>query len=80
MINAALGYDSYVVIRHGVHSSERIGFYFCSDVVAPANSIRDRTLDQMCTVIRPGLAAIAGATAAELMISVLQHPLRCVVV
>lgn len=28
----------------------------------------------MCTVTRPGLAAIAGATAVELMTSVLQHP------
>lgn len=28
----------------------------------------------MCTVTRPGLAAIAGATAVELMTSVMQHP------
>lgn len=40
-------------------------------------SLSDRTLDQMCTVTRPGLAAIAGATAVELMASVLQHPLGC---
>jgi ubiquitin-like modifier-activating enzyme ATG7 len=29
----------------------------------------------MCTVTRPGLAAIAGASAVELMVSVLQHDL-----
>ena len=32
----------------------------------------------MCTVTRPGIAAIASATAVELMVSVLQHPLGCV--
>lgn len=78
VINAALGYDSYVVMRHGVFAPDqehRAGCYFCSDVVAPANSMNNRTLDQMCTVTRPGLAGIAAATAVELMVSVLQHPL-----
>ncbi|KDN39393.1 E1-like protein-activating [Tilletiaria anomala UBC 951] len=95
VINAALGFDTYLVMRHGagpegasspvaVHSSpapiepgaagaKRLGCYFCNDIVAPSDSLADRTLDQMCTVSRPGLAAIAGASAVELMISVLQH-------
>lgn len=94
IINAALGFDSYLVMRHGAPpqrtsgqdvSTEfkdagkswhgRLGCYFCNDVVAPSDSLTDRTLDQMCTVTRPGLAAIAGATAVELMVSVLQHDL-----
>lgn len=78
VINAALGYDSYVVMRHGIdspHQNPRLGCYFCNDVVAPADSLTHRTLDQLCTVTRPGLAGIAASTAVELMVSVLQHPL-----
>uniref|UniRef100_A0A671K9P9 Ubiquitin-like modifier-activating enzyme ATG7 n=1 Tax=Sinocyclocheilus anshuiensis TaxID=1608454 RepID=A0A671K9P9_9TELE len=103
IVNAALGFDTFVVMRHGlkkpkeshlnwsdhIYSSDvkflitsslfsnipghRLGCYFCNDVVAPGDSTRDRTLDQQCTVSRPGLAMIAGALAVELMVSILQH-------
>lgn len=66
LINVALGFDSYLVMRHG-HGpsvtesdekgggdSQRLGCYFCTDITAAANSQRDRTLDQQCTVTRPG--------------------------
>ncbi|KAH9057485.1 hypothetical protein EDB87DRAFT_1751384 [Lactarius vividus] len=79
VLNAALGFDSYLVMRHGARGnpadgSRRLGCYYCNDIVAPADSLTDRTLDQMCTVTRPGLAPIASATAVELLVSLLQHP------
>ncbi|PKI85401.1 Atg7p [Malassezia vespertilionis] len=77
VLNAALAYDSFVVMRHGVNRLGRaqLGCYFCNDVVAPGDSLTNRTLDQMCTVTRPGIAGIAASIAVELMVSVLQHPL-----
>lgn len=115
VMNAALGFDTYVVLRQGakrgIHErgqeqqegqgqAEELGCYFCNDVVAPADvsqcspvrfwhfhpltlantyalqSVKDQTLDQQCTVTRPGIAAIASALLVELLMSLLQHPLR----
>ncbi|KAJ3335502.1 Autophagy protein 7, partial [Gonapodya sp. JEL0774] len=92
VINAALGFDTYVVMRHGPRDSPKeepaenregdasdvvlakdLGCYFCGDVVAPSDSLARRTLDQMCTVTRPGIAQLAAAMAVELMVSVVNH-------
>lgn len=99
-ITAALGFDSFLVMRHGVgplsyapedsttlysemskvslhdqEAGQRLGCYFCNDVVAPIDSTTNRALDQQCTVTRPGLAPIASALAVELLVGLLHHPL-----
>ncbi|KAH0559110.1 Autophagy protein 7 [Trichoglossum hirsutum] len=78
VLNAALGFDTFVVMRHGVRmeqgKGEELGCYFCNDVVAPMDSVKDATLDQQCTVTRPGIAAIASALLVEMLVSILQHP------
>ncbi|KRY10739.1 putative ATP-dependent RNA helicase DHX35 -like protein, partial [Trichinella patagoniensis] len=100
-ITVALGFDSYLILRHGfgcgkksatdgsdVHSplqnvesttsasGANLACYFCCDVTAPGNSTRDRTLDQQCTVTRPGVSMIASGLACELVTSLIQHPLQ----
>jgi ubiquitin-like modifier-activating enzyme ATG7 len=45
VINAALGFDSYLVMRHGAppgSEGKRLGCYYCNDVVAPADVRRHK--------------------------------------
>jgi len=40
VINAALGFDSYLVMRHGASpdaAGKRLGCYYCNDIVAPTD-------------------------------------------
>ncbi|MCL4126216.1 UNVERIFIED_CONTAM: hypothetical protein GTU68_042363 [Idotea baltica] len=82
VLTAALGFDSYLVMRHGVpmedgqNPEDRVGCYFCNDVVAPGDSTSDRTLDQQCTVTRPGVSYMAAGHIVEILIDILQHPIR----
>lgn len=102
-ITAALGFEEFVVMRHGAGpfskipvshveamkdlsietesqpltrkvDESRLGCYFCMDVVAPIDSTTNRTLDQQCTVTRPGLAPIASSLAVEVLVGMLHHP------
>ena len=75
---AAVGFDSYVSMRHGASidgGSRNVGCYFCNDVVAPTDSTIDRTLDQQCTVSRPGVSMIVSANVTEMLVALLHHPL-----
>lgn len=78
VITAALGFDTWLVMRHGsVSGSDQpipLGCYYCTDCVAPRNSTTGRSLDQQCTVTRPGVAPIAAALAVELLVATLHHP------
>lgn len=74
LLNAALGFDTYVVMQHGrcgADGKRSLGCYFCNDVVAPTDSLTDRTLDQQCTVTRPGAAPVAAALAVELAVALI---------
>jgi ubiquitin-like modifier-activating enzyme ATG7 len=98
VLNAALGFDTYVVMRHGnkvtADGEVELGCYFCNDVVAPADvsnpgikiilaidanlsqSLKDATLDQQCTVTRPGVAPLASSLLVEILVNILQHPMK----
>lgn len=78
VLTIALGFDSFVAMRHGSAAGAveaRLGCYFCHDMHAPGDTIAHRTLDQQCTVTRPGVSYLASAVGVELLASILQHPL-----
>lgn len=76
IINVALGFDTFVVMRHGLkqQNKNRMGCYFCNDVIAPVDSLSGRTIDQQCTITRPGVSSIASSIAVEILASIYNHP------
>lgn len=75
MITAAIGFDSYVVMRHGCGREEGdLGCYFCSDFTSGAGGTppSERPLDQQCSVTRPGLSGIVGGLAVEMAVQIVQ--------
>ncbi|KAM3146735.1 hypothetical protein pb186bvf_001265 [Paramecium bursaria] len=80
----ALGFDSFLIIRHGISvrsynpeiHGERLACYFCNDIQAPNNSMKDRTLDQQCTVTKPSLSFLASGYSTELLISLIHSEYR----
>lgn len=58
VLNAALGFDTYVVMRHGLKTKEEgeveLGCYFCNDVVAPL----DVSFQEMTRTIATNVFAV----------------------
>ena len=59
MLNAALGFDTYLVMRHGARASslstgrdgkahQKLGCYYCNDIVAPADVGHSVILFKFC--------------------------------
>lgn len=37
VMNVALGFDTFLLMRHGAKGKNDLGCYFCNDIVAPTN-------------------------------------------
>ena len=68
VITAAIGFDSFLVMRHG-NNENKLGCYFCTDITTPGDTSGNRTLDQQCTISRPGVSMICSGLATELAMS-----------
>ena len=67
VMNAALGFDGCLVMKNG-SLQDNLACYFCNDVVAPRNSQQNATLDQKCTITRPGLSMMASSLLVEMWV------------
>ena len=54
-MNAALGFDTFLVMRHGVRrelaKGDRLGCYYCNNIVAPADVCSSRLMHNNTLII-----------------------------
>lgn len=68
VINIALGYETLLI----QYISTDNGCYFCTDPVGPRDTVSSRTIDEKCTITRPGISSIASALAVELFVDIIK--------
>ena len=69
VVNIALGYETCLV----QYITNDSGCYFCTDPIGPRDSVSSRTIDEKCTITRPGISAIASAMAVELFVDTVRN-------
>lgn len=73
VMNAALGFDSFVVMRHGTKDEEKpgqeLGCYFCNDVVAPA----DVSVSMYCKAYKLIMSALSPSRTEPWISNALSH-------
>jgi len=68
IINIAINYASLLI----QYIKEDNGCYFCTDPVAPGDTMSSRTIDEKCTITRPGVSFIASALAVEFYVDIVR--------
>lgn len=68
VVNIALGYETLVI----QWISDNNGCYFCTDPVGPRDTMSSRTIDEKCTITRPGISSIASSVAVELFVDIIK--------
>lgn len=72
VINIALGYESMLV----QYIKEDNGCYFCADPIGPRDTMSSRTIDEKCTITRPGISYIASAMAVEFYVDIVRGAVK----